>query len=262
MSQACDAYDALGLPDGEETDTDVMDSLYGDFGVDEAFTYMFDGEVISGDFNKTVSDVRKKDTDCLDAMFLMFDAMPMVEFTTVDSKKFCKTLPFNERRLRLRNIIKASDEATVPNLKLTEMKMMESDKDVADYYSECRAKGLEGVMVKEPKHLYRRKRDNAWMKIKAEESVDVPVVGIQEGTGKYENMMGALLIDFNGVIVNIGTGFSDEQRESFWLAYLDDIENETNSIVGRLVEVEYHETTPDGSLRHPRFVRFRDDKAE
>jgi len=26
------------------------------------------------------------------------------------------------------------------------------------------------------------------------------------------------------------------------------------------IEVEFHEVTPDGSLRHPRFVRFRDDK--
>ena len=30
------------------------------------------------------------------------------------------------------------------------------------------------------------------------------------------------------------------------------------SVIGRLIEVKYHEITPDGSMRHPRFARVRD----
>jgi len=80
----------------------------------------------------------------------------------------------------------------------------------------------------------------------------VEITGLQEGTGKFEGQLGALVVNFEGVTVNVGSGLTDALRESIWL--------DKDSHIGRLVEVEYHEVTPDKSLRHPRFIRFRDDK--
>ena len=88
------------------------------------------------------------------------------------------------------------------------------------------------------------------MKIKAEETLDLYVTGWEPGTGKYEGMIGALIVNHKGVPVNVGSGLSDTLRQE-----------DPAEIVGRMIEVEYHEVTPDGSLRHPRFKRFRDDKS-
>ena len=103
---------------------------------------------------------------------------------------------------------------------------------------------------------------------------------VYEGEGKYEGMAGGVVVDFNGVPVRIGGGFTDQQRAEIWADFkgvsvtysytsweeeLDEMITVTEkvkpsgqSVIGRLIEVKYHEITPDGSMRHPRFARFRD----
>ena len=56
----------------------------------------------------------------------------------------------------------------------------------------------------------------------------------------------------DGVDVQVGSGFSDELRTSIW--------NDQASHIGRMIEVRYQEVTPDGSLRFPTFVCFRNDR--
>jgi len=67
-------------------------------------------------------------------------------------------------------------------------------------------------------------------------------------------MLGAAIVTYKGKRVRVGSGFSDEQRQQFWA--------NPNSIKGKIIEVQFHEETPDGSLRHPRFVRVREDKTQ
>ena len=67
------------------------------------------------------------------------------------------------------------------------------------------------------------------------------------------------MVDFKGNEVNVGTGFSDEQRATFW--------NDRDNLVGKLCEVKYKEVssdkkTGDESLQFPVFVGIRDDKTE
>ena len=73
-----------------------------------------------------------------------------------------------------------------------------------------------------------------------------------EGTGKHSEKLGSVCIDFNGVDVSIGSGFSDDLREKIW--------SDQSSFIGRTIEVRYQEVTPDGSLRFPTFVCFRNDR--
>lgn len=87
-------------------------------------------------------------------------------------------------------------------------------------------------------------------------SADVVIINAFEGEGKYRGSLGGIVVLHGNVSVKVGGGFSDLQRQEFWEVW----NNCRNSLEGRLVEVEYHEETPDGSLRHPRFIRFRDDK--
>ena len=82
--------------------------------------------------------------------------------------------------------------------------------------------------------------------------VDLPILSMTEGTGKHSGRLGSVTVCFNGVNVQIGSGFSDDLREQLWL--------DRNSAIGRIIEIRYQEVTPDGSLRFPTFSCFRNDR--
>jgi ATP-dependent DNA ligase len=123
---------------------------------------------------------------------------------------------------------------------------------------EYRRLKLEGAMVKASNGLYRLARDYAWMKLKAKETVDLPVIGAYPGKAgkRFAESLGGVTVNFNGVDVNVGGGFTPPQRDEIWKTWLED----KAQLVGKVAEIEYHEITPDGSLRSPRFKRWRDDK--
>jgi DNA ligase-1 len=122
--------------------------------------------------------------------------------------------------------------------------------------------GFEGIMIKNLDAPYLCKRSTDWMKWKPTITVDLEVIGLEEGTGRNKGRLGALVCngvdDGKEITVNAGSGFSDAERDSLW--------EDRNLIVGRTVEVMADAVTQnqDGtySLRFPRFVRFRDDKGE
>ena len=94
-------------------------------------------------------------------------------------------------------------------------------------------------------------RDYSVMKFKAFFDADVPIIGLKEGTGKHQGKLGSFLVDYKGVSVSVGSGLNDELREKLW---------GDPAIIGRIIEVRYQEETPDGSLRFPTFVCFRNDR--
>lgn len=115
--------------------------------------------------------------------------------------------------------------------------------------------GSEGIVIKSPKNMYQCTRVNDIIKQKAEETLDMKVIGWQEGTGKYKGMMGALVCAYGDITVNVGTGFTDEERKRFDEMY----------IVGKTVEVKYNKVIDDKntgkkSLFLPVFVCVRFDK--
>lgn len=234
-----------------------------------------DGEMVSGSFNQTVSRARRKNTKAEDAVFNMFDILTFEQF--FENQK--SQIDYSVRHNNVRKLHQcASDDAPI---KAINRYMVNSHEEIMTINESIRAKGGEGVIVKPMDHHYECKRSYSWMKIKAEETADLRVIGFFEGTGKYENNLGGLLVNYNGKEVRVGGGFSDEQRREIWELLQEDRQSdyslysgelgEENSVfryfhgeplnvLGRLIEVEYHEETPDGSLRHPRFVRWRDDK--
>lgn len=108
--------------------------------------------------------------------------------------------------------------------------------------------GEEGLVLKTLDGLYEMKRSRLWCKIKKMHTVDVKVGGWEAGKGKYEGKLGALICDYKGHRVDVGSGFSDEQRV--------DLLKE----MPEMVEVKYQNVTNDGSLRFPIFIRVRDFK--
>ena len=84
------------------------------------------------------------------------------------------------------------------------------------------------------------------------------IVGFQQGTGKYADTLGALIVDYKGTCVGVGSGLSDEQRHEFW--------NNQDDYRGRVVTVQYFEETCDAdgnpSMRFPVFKELREDGKE
>jgi DNA ligase 1 len=117
--------------------------------------------------------------------------------------------------------------------------------------------GYEGVMIKDVDAPYECKRSHAWLKAKPFIEVTLSVTAVEEGTGRNEGRLGALVCagqdDGKDILVNVGSGFTDEQRSNFW--------TDRDAVVNQLVEVRADAVTQnqDGtySLRFPRFKTFR-----
>lgn len=107
--------------------------------------------------------------------------------------------------------------------------------------------GFEGIVLRQ---------GDRWLKVKPEETYDVPVTGVVEGTGKNAGRLGALVTPMG----EVGTGFTDEERTMAWDWHLGRLGEEW-PLIGSIVEVSCMHLTREGKFRHPRFVRFRLDKA-
>lgn len=114
------------------------------------------------------------------------------------------------------------------------------------------ARGGEGVMLNTADGKYEIKRSKDLLKVKHTEEYVLPVVDILEGTGKYEKAMGALVVDYKGNRLGVGSGFTDDQRRYIW--------DNFDEYAGRNIEIDtFGESTNalgEKSLNCPIFKRF------
>ncbi len=119
------------------------------------------------------------------------------------------------------------------------------------------ARGQEGVMINICDAIYEFKRTNSLLKVKKMNTLDLQIVGFEEGAGRLAGTLGAILVRYkNNNIVKVGSGFTDWLREEIW--------NNRNKYLDNICEIQYFEetTNADGgiSLRFPVFKDFRYDK--
>ena len=114
-------------------------------------------------------------------------------------------------------------------------------------------------MIKDVDAVYECKRSASWLKMKPFIEVSLTVTAVEEGTGRNEGRLGALICegtdDSKYIKVNVGSGFSDDQRIDFW--------KDKDTLIGQVLEVRADAATRSQdsedvwSLRFPRFLRFR-----
>lgn len=113
--------------------------------------------------------------------------------------------------------------------------------------------GGEGVMLNTANGLYEAKRSSALLKVKHVEEWTLKVVGFEEGSGKFEGMLGAIVLEHGSNTVKVGTGFTDYQRSYIW--------DNRDDLLGELVEIECFgkSSNKNGgeSLNCPVFKRFK-----
>jgi ATP-dependent DNA ligase len=122
-------------------------------------------------------------------------------------------------------------------------------------FQQLLADGYEGIILKSKQGKWEDKRTKSQIKFKGELECDLKCVGVQAGTGKYEGMMGALLLESeDGIIkVSCGSGFNDEHRTTIG-----------DEVIGKIIAVKYNARIVNKQGEHslflPIFLEVREDK--
>lgn len=144
-------------------------------------------------------------------------------------------------------------------------------------YEQRRAEGQEGLVVKDPMCIYKRGKKSGWWKMKPECEADGVVVGLNWGTPGLANegkVIGFEVLLESGRVVsanNISQALMEEFTAKVAVAsgyelsggpvVINDGMPKVNPYDGWAVQVSYMEETPDGSLRHPSFDKWRGTEA-
>jgi bifunctional non-homologous end joining protein LigD len=178
-------------------------------------------------------------------------------------------LPLMKRLEILKKILPKS-----PHVKL--IKTITTPTSFQKVYNDIVKKQGEGVIMKKKDSKYVFDTRKNWVKVKKIYTEDVVVVGITHGEGKRSATFGALILaqyDKNNKLTIIGkaSGFDDATGLKLYNA-ISRMPNKDNYLQSSMpgvkkwvdprivVEVKYYEKTPYGVLRHPVFLRIRDDK--
>ena len=217
---------------------------------------VLDGEVVSRSFQDLMKQVHRKDNvKAQDARLVLFDCLPLVEF-----KQGQSVMGLKRRREFLKNwqnIFADSGFIEIVPQREFDLDVLTDEIEFKDYNREMVEAGYEGIMVKDPNSKYECKRSTHWLKQKPYIEVSLEIVSVEEGTGRNQGRLGAVVCqgrdDGRDILVNVGSGFSDSDRREYWQS--------RDSLLGQIVEVRADAVTQnqDGSysLRFPRFLRFR-----
>ena len=210
-------------------------------------TGVYDGEIMGSDFQSLMRQVRRKENvDVSNSYVAIFDFLPITEWHNQEG-----TTPFFERRKMLCNLQAQIDSSKFLRL-VNQEEIDNNPESVQKWHDVWFAQGYEGLMIRHPLLPYRFGRGKEVLKCKLFEDADLKCIGFKEGTGKHVGTLGSILVDFNGVEVCVGSGFTDDERHEVW--------QHQDSYLGATAEVRYQNLTDDLSLRFPTFVGWRTDK--
>jgi len=218
---------------------------------------VLDGEVMSADFQDLMKQLQRKDgKKATDAVLHLFDFIPLADFLkgTWDTPQTTRSNLVKYWVLEHQDLLEHVQACAWEDIDLSTIKgeerFVELNKAAVDG-------GYEGVMIKDVNAPYTCKRSHAWLKAKPFIEVTLEVIDVEEGTGRNQGRLGAIVCsgkdDGKDIRVNVGSGFTDNNRSTFWDGRAD--------LITQLVEVRADAVTQnqDGtySLRFPRFKTFR-----
>jgi DNA ligase-1 len=194
-----------------------------------------DGELWGGRkmFQRTVGIVKRQDKppEWKTLRYLVFDA-----------PKHGGT--FEERLAHMREVV-GQDK-----LQYASAHPHEVCRDVAHLRTELarvEALGGEGLMLRKPGSKYEAGRSHTLLKVKTFHDAEARVVEHVGGLGKHKGRLGALLVELeDGTLFNVGTGFTDKEREH-------------PPAVGTVITFRYQELSDGGVPRFPSYVGERID---
>ncbi len=223
-----------------------------------ATSIVLDGEIVSKNFQELMKQIYRKDNlQNNDANLYLFD------FLTFDEFKKGKSIENQKERIKLLKKWFNSRKELLDNVKLLNSEIIdlstpEGNKRFVSINKSAVIDGFEGIMIKDPNAIYESKRSFHWLKLKPVIEISLKVTSVDEGTGRNKNKLGAVTAEGTEenkrFKISVGSGFSDNQRISFW--------KEKDNLIGQIIEIKADAITKsqDGefwSLRFPRFKTFR-----
>jgi DNA ligase-1 len=245
---------------------------------------VLDGEVMSASFQDLMKQARRKsDVQADDSVLNLFDIVPLDEFLSGEGK-----LKQSQRNTALQTWYDANadklDNVTVVGHEIVDLGTADGQKKLMEINARALAGKYEGIMLKDVDAVYECKRSYNWLKMKPFIEESLRVVAVEEGKpdSKFVGTMGALVcedvVDGKPVRVNVGSGYSIQQRAQIWADYTGKpvvwqkkVERKWvqvteqpsgESVVGQIAEVRADALTKSQegeywSMRFPRFKTFR-----
>lgn len=212
---------------------------------------VIDGEICMLDangnenFQGIIKEIKRKDHTIENPFFYMFDLLTMEEFVNKEG-----TTPFSVRNVQLDNLFFQREFNHIDYLPQT---ILLDERMLMYHIGNAKDNGWEGLMLRKDAP-YQGKRSNDVLKVKQFYDAEYVVVDIENAVNRVivdgkeveEMMMRNVVIEHKGNRVQVGSGFSHEQKRYYF-------EN-PSEIIGKQITVQYFEesfTDKGISLRFP-----------
>lgn len=122
------------------------------------------------------------------------------------------------------------------------------------------SKGGEGVIIRNPMAMYETKRTKSLLKFKPSSDDEGTLVGFTAGKGKYEGMIGNLILNYQGKRLEL-SGMTDDERQVIAKAPLvpgKEIPADVEALhftIGQKIEFTFRELSDAGIPKEARFKR-------
>ena len=224
--------------------------------------YFIDGELLyknteglsdSEAFQKGTGIAMSNNPTKYELKLVIFDIFPLNEFWNGKSE-----LTYKERIPKLNWLKEQIEAEDLQNIEVVPIVYTGTDhEEIWKWLEHAEKNDWEGIMINLDTP-YECKRTKNLIKVKEFHSCDIRCIGVEEGSGRNKGTLGALICSYKGFNVNVGSGFSDEDRYRIW--------NNPDEVIGKIISVKYKEETTNKnggiSIQFPVFECVRFDKDE
>jgi len=214
---------------------------------------VFDGEVCildkkgDEDFQSIIKEIKRKDHSIDFPRFIAFDTLTLEEFESGVSKR-----SFDARQFELDAMM--DQQLFGYYLTMAQQTLVNSFEEIEARLAVANEKGWEGLMIRK-NTTYKGKRSADILKIKTMHDAEYIVIDVENSTSRVivegkeveEIMLKNVIIEHKGNRVQVGSGFSQDQRRHYF--------QNPNEIIGKQITVQYFEESQNQngeySLRFP-----------
>ena len=213
---------------------------------------VMDGEICivdengNEDFQSIIKEIKRKDHTIENPLFQAFDIITAEDFASKVSKE--------KLFLRLQSLEMVLADPKLKHLKYLKQYLTTGEEMVKEQMAIAAKEGWEGLMLRKDE-VYKGKRSQDILKVKKMFDAEYTVVGVEnainrvivEGKEVEEMMLKNVIIEHKGNRVQVGSGFSLEEKRNFF--------KNPNKILNKTITVQYFEETTnqegEHSLRFP-----------